>query len=192
MMISFRLSGKDLEWLESQQIDSDLNQAGELSLAVTAKRILLSTQDDSETIAVNTPEVTSKITQDIEEKLDKKLDERFEEMYHKMVSNLNYILDKRLMPLEVPFLTTINKGDYITEVSPVDTSTDTSTDTSLDTTDNTSVDTDDTHHKELMKVAFTNKQMTECLKRNNIKVGRDKSRANLIRLITDNGLWDAV
>lgn len=99
MMISFRLTGQDLEWLQSQQIDSDLNQMGELSLAVTAKRILLSSSTASNNTVVTSVDTPVDV-EELEQRLEEKMNQRFEEMYEQFANNLNYILDKRFEELE--------------------------------------------------------------------------------------------
>lgn len=88
-LLSFRLSGHELDWLKNQQEEGE-------TLNLTAKRLLLSLMDKTVDITVNTPVYTPVYTQDLEEKLERKIDERFEEMYQQISANLNYILDTRL------------------------------------------------------------------------------------------------
>ena len=84
-LLSFRLSGDELEWLKSQQ------QEGE-TLNLTAKRLLLETMKQT----VDTPVDTVVDTPELEARLEKKIEEKIEAMYEQLANNINYILDTRL------------------------------------------------------------------------------------------------
>lgn len=105
-LLSFRLSGTELEWLESQRLKGE-------SLNLTAKRLLLGLMSTP----VDTPVDTTVDTQtELESRIEKKIESRLEEMYHQISNNLNYILDKRLGYEQQP-VDSVN--------TPVDTQTDT-------------------------------------------------------------------
>lgn len=120
-LLSFRLSGPELEWLKNQQ------QKGE-TLNLTAKRLLLGLMTET----VDTPVDTIVDTQDLEARIEKKIESRFEEIYQQMSNNLNYILDKRLgtgeqLPVD-NVDTTVDSIDTIVD-TPVDIIVDTPVDT---------------------------------------------------------------
>ncbi|MFM6401742.1 MAG: hypothetical protein ACKPFF_34120 [Planktothrix sp.] len=84
-LLSFRLSGDELEWLKSQQQESE-------TLNLTAKRLLLETMKQT----VDTPVDSVVDTPELEARLEKKIEEKIEAMYEQLANNINYILDTRL------------------------------------------------------------------------------------------------
>lgn len=129
-LLSFRLSGHELEWLKNQQ------EQGE-TLNLTAKRILLSLMNETVESTVYTPVDSTVYTQELEAKLEEKIEARFEEMYQQISANLNYILDTRLNTVDdsVQNQITVNQETVDTVDTPVDTVVDTPVDTPVDTSD---------------------------------------------------------
>lgn len=120
-LLSFRLSGPELEWLKSQQRKSE-------TLNLTAKRLLLGLMTETVYTSVD----TSVDTQDLETRIEKKIESRLEEIYQQMSANLNYILDTRLGTASIDFV----QNQTTVEEHTVDTIADTqvdSVDTPVDT-----------------------------------------------------------
>lgn len=113
-LLSFRLSGSELDWLRSQQEDGE-------TLNLTAKRLLLSLMNGTVDITVDTSVDTPVDTMGLEQRLEKRIEEKIDLMYQQIVCDLNYVLDKRLSH---HVDTTVNTVD-ITVNTPVDTPVDT-------------------------------------------------------------------
>ena len=126
-LLSFRLSGSELDWLRSQQEDGE-------TLNLTAKRLLLSLMNGTVDTSVYTSVDTPVYTQDLEERLERKIEERFEEMYQQISANLNYFLDTRLNTAVDDSVQNQKEVDQ-ESVDTVDTPVDTTVDTPVYTPD---------------------------------------------------------
>lgn len=118
-LLSFRLSGSELEWLKSQQSEGE-------TLNLTAKRLLLSLMNGTVDTPVDTTVNTPVDTTELEARIEKKIEAKFEEMYQQITANLNYVLDTRLN-------TAVD--DSVQNQDTVDITVDTPVDTTVDTPD---------------------------------------------------------
>jgi hypothetical protein len=136
-LLSFRLSGNELEWLKSQQLEDE-------TLNLTAKRLLLGLMNGTVDTPVDTSVYTPVDTQQVEAIIEEKIQAKFEEMYHQIVNNVNYILDKRLGVADddsVQNQIQVDDKNVDTVDTPVNTPVDIPVDTPVDTLVDTPVDT---------------------------------------------------
>lgn len=176
-LLSFRLSGTELEWLKSQQ------ESGE-TLNLTAKRLLLTLMNQTVDTPVDTSVDTPIDTNEIEQKLEKKIDAKFEELYQQFANNLNYILDKRFEEFQQQS-TPVDTSVYTTVDTPKDNPKDSLTDMILKNPTSTLIDPSNIHiHTRDQLAAHTVDQLRVYAKNLGISYKYRDNKAKLIDLIS--------